>query len=124
MLRGALWRAARDMLAPRAPLPALLLLLLLLLLMLLAACCWLHRGDSMMLTNSYNESRAQYEKNRNVSDPSEAQRLIDDALEAARFIGGNIVKGVVNPDTGELISVAVVLATLHMAHCRRLDRRN
>ena len=78
----------------------------------------------MMLTNSYNESRAQYEKNRNVSDPSEAQRLIDDALEAARFIGGNIVKGVVNPDTGELISVAVVLATLHMAHCRRLDRRN
>ena len=56
----------------------------------------------MMLSNSYNETRAQFEKNRGVADPSEVQRLVDDAVEAARFISGNVVQGVLNPETGNL----------------------
>ena len=40
--------------------------------------------------------RAEFEQNRDVSDPALVQRLIADAHDAVGFIGGHIVQGVMN----------------------------
>lgn len=39
---------------------------------------------------------AEYEQNRDVTDPAAVDRLIDDAIEASSFISGHIVQGVLN----------------------------
>ncbi|KAK4407007.1 hypothetical protein Sango_0281700 [Sesamum angolense] len=57
-------------------------------------------GDTLMLRESAVEVRKKFEENRNITSPTDLNRLLEEAREASHFISNMIVQAKLNDRGG------------------------